>query len=271
MRGNFDDNPESGQILIGQSDETYVPKTMSGDATIDADGVVTVSGGGGGVTQLLAGTNINLSPAGGTGVVTVNATGGGSSLPALVNRGLATGNNVPTLSVTLNVPAGSTIVVSMEGGLAGGDIATDNQGNVYTDGPITGNPGISLHASVATHSGSTTITATFGSTPAGQCSMIVGIFSGVTSIQSITAGTASGPTTGRALLVASSASGGVQPVGGGMLNGFAANLYGYDSTFNNFGHHYSMYTVEPVADPNNLTFVLPGISGFSQAQAVLNY
>jgi hypothetical protein len=34
-------------------------------------------GGGGGVTQLVAGTNVTLSPAGGTGVVTINATGGG--------------------------------------------------------------------------------------------------------------------------------------------------------------------------------------------------
>lgn len=34
-------------------------------------------GGGSGVTQILAGTNVTVSPAGGTGVVTVNATGGG--------------------------------------------------------------------------------------------------------------------------------------------------------------------------------------------------
>ena len=36
-------------------------------------------GGGGGVTQLVAGSNVSLSPAGGTGVVTVNAIGGGGS------------------------------------------------------------------------------------------------------------------------------------------------------------------------------------------------
>jgi hypothetical protein len=34
-------------------------------------------GGGSGVTQILAGTNVTVSPAGGTGIVTVNATGGG--------------------------------------------------------------------------------------------------------------------------------------------------------------------------------------------------
>ena len=34
-------------------------------------------GGGGGVTQIIAGTNVTISPAGGTGVVTINSTGGG--------------------------------------------------------------------------------------------------------------------------------------------------------------------------------------------------
>ena len=33
--------------------------------------------GGGGVTQIVAGTNVTISPAGGTGVVTINASGGG--------------------------------------------------------------------------------------------------------------------------------------------------------------------------------------------------
>jgi hypothetical protein len=33
--------------------------------------------GGGGVTQIVAGTNVTISPAGGTGVVTINSTGGG--------------------------------------------------------------------------------------------------------------------------------------------------------------------------------------------------
>ena len=46
-------------------------------------------GGGGGVTQLIAGTNITLNPAGGTGAVTINASGGGvtnfTSAPATVN------------------------------------------------------------------------------------------------------------------------------------------------------------------------------------------
>src|ERR1700733_1295316 len=38
-----------------------------------------VSGTGGGVTQIIAGTNITISPVGGTGAVTINASGGGGS------------------------------------------------------------------------------------------------------------------------------------------------------------------------------------------------
>lgn len=62
---------------------------LSGDVTLSAGSNVTLTqvgndieiaatgGGGGGVTQIVAGTNITISPAGGTGVVTINASGGG--------------------------------------------------------------------------------------------------------------------------------------------------------------------------------------------------
>lgn len=43
-----------------------------------ADGSVT-SGAGGGVTKIIAGTNVTISPVGGTGDVTINASGGGGS------------------------------------------------------------------------------------------------------------------------------------------------------------------------------------------------
>jgi hypothetical protein len=59
-------------------------------------------GGGGGVTQLVAGTNVTLSPAGGTGVVTINATGGGG--------GTYTGTapiDVTGTAVSLNIGLGN--------------------------------------------------------------------------------------------------------------------------------------------------------------------
>ncbi len=41
--------------------------------------------GGGGVTSIVAGTNITISPVGGTGAVTINSTGGGSSITVVAN------------------------------------------------------------------------------------------------------------------------------------------------------------------------------------------
>jgi hypothetical protein len=51
--------------------------------TVDAYGRITAAASGsssGGVSQIIAGTNVTISPIGGTGIVTINATGGGSSL-----------------------------------------------------------------------------------------------------------------------------------------------------------------------------------------------
>lgn len=43
-------------------------------------------GGGGGVSQIVAGTNVTVSPSGGTGAVTINASGGsGNPAPGVVN------------------------------------------------------------------------------------------------------------------------------------------------------------------------------------------
>ena len=44
---------------------------------------ITASGAAGAVTQIVAGTNVTISPAGGTGVVTINSTGGGGGLQGI--------------------------------------------------------------------------------------------------------------------------------------------------------------------------------------------
>lgn len=72
-------------------------------------------GGGAGVTQLIAGSNITLSPVGGQGVVTINASGGGGSgIPAQATfASAATGN-------TLITPAsGNVIAIGSITGAAG--------------------------------------------------------------------------------------------------------------------------------------------------------
>ena len=78
---------------------THVSASAKGDLCIDtttpamwqasASGTAgwVVVGGGGGVTQLLAGTGISLSPSGGTGIVTVSATGGTGSFPTFTGTG----------------------------------------------------------------------------------------------------------------------------------------------------------------------------------------
>ena len=61
--------------LLAGPNITLTPSSGIGEVTITAAGG-SGGGGGGGVTQLIAGTNITLSPASGTGAVTINAAGG---------------------------------------------------------------------------------------------------------------------------------------------------------------------------------------------------
>ena len=52
---------------------------------IQSNDLTNVITGGGGVSQIVAGTDISISPAGGTGVVTINSTGGGGTPSAPLN------------------------------------------------------------------------------------------------------------------------------------------------------------------------------------------
>jgi hypothetical protein len=51
------------------------------------------TGGGGGVTQIIAGTNITISPPGGTGAVTINSTGSGGTSSVNLGTVYTTANN----------------------------------------------------------------------------------------------------------------------------------------------------------------------------------
>jgi hypothetical protein len=93
------------------------------------------SAGASGVSQIVAGTNVTISPAGGTGVVTVNATGGGggsgtvTSVAALTLGTTGTdlsstvANSTTTPVITLNVPNASA---SNRGALTNTDWSTFN-------------------------------------------------------------------------------------------------------------------------------------------------
>ena len=91
-------------------------------------GVAFNGGGGGGVSQIIAGTNVTISPTGGTGAVTINATGGGGTTIIEVTKAeldtLITGNDL--------VPGQFYLVTGVDYNLYGGtDIilqaATTNQ------------------------------------------------------------------------------------------------------------------------------------------------
>jgi hypothetical protein len=71
--------------LVAGANVTLSPTDGLGVVTVSASG-----GGGGGVSQLVAGTNITLSPTNGLGTVTISATGGAP----------------PLASVSANVPTG---------------------------------------------------------------------------------------------------------------------------------------------------------------------
>ena len=78
-------------------------------------------GGGGGVTQIVAGTNVTISPVGGTGIVTINATGGGGGSGTVTNvatgAGLTGGPitttgtiSLATSGVTANTYGSATVI-----------------------------------------------------------------------------------------------------------------------------------------------------------------
>lgn len=91
----------------------------SADITLDSNGRVTAiadgGGGAGGVSQIVAGTNVTISPGGGTGVVTINSSGGLTNpLTADLNCGNFRLFNSSELSSasTLLINAGSEITIN---------------------------------------------------------------------------------------------------------------------------------------------------------------
>jgi hypothetical protein len=126
------------QLNGKQQSLTLTTVGTSGAATL-AGGTLNIpqySAGASGVSQIVAGTNVTISPVGGTGVVTINATGGGgggggtvTSVSALTLGTTGTdlsstvANSTTTPVITLNVPNASA---SNRGALTSTDWSTFN-------------------------------------------------------------------------------------------------------------------------------------------------
>ncbi len=94
--------------------------------SINDDGRVVLTSasgsGGGGVTSIIAGTNITISPIGGTGAVTINASGGGGDVTEVTS---ATTNQITVANSTGPNPAISAVTAAISNGGTG--LATADQ------------------------------------------------------------------------------------------------------------------------------------------------
>ena len=96
--GTFE-SPTGG--LDGKQGEVPAPLIAEAGYFLSTNGWVPGGGGGGAVTQIIAGTNVTISPAGGTGAVTINATGGSGGVTSVTGAApvVSSGGTTPAISM----------------------------------------------------------------------------------------------------------------------------------------------------------------------------
>tara|TARA_B110000285_G_scaffold15166_1_gene14931 strand:- start:49 stop:2007 length:1959 start_codon:yes stop_codon:yes gene_type:complete len=113
-----------GDITLNGTGRIQGVDTVS--ATTDAANKAYVDAVNVGVTQITAGTNVTISPAGGTGNVTINAASGGSSLWSTDTNGI-------TYSGSVGVNIASSTLVDLRVGTGG----FRSEGIIYSAGTLT--------------------------------------------------------------------------------------------------------------------------------------
>ena len=117
--------------------QLHVPKGFANASngtklTKNASGALewaTDSGGGGGVTQIVAGTDISITPTGGTGAVTINstATGGVSQIIAGNNVTISPTGGTGNVTINATIPSSTDIVnETIKGYLTQGEKPTNS-------------------------------------------------------------------------------------------------------------------------------------------------
>jgi hypothetical protein len=157
---------------------------------VDKTGTFPIASGGGtaGVTQLVQGTGIVLSPSGGTGVVTISSTGGGGSVSSVSGSG----SGISVSPTTGAVVVQNTGVTSLT---AGANVTLSGSAGAVTISATPGAGGVSqivAGANVTISPSGGTGTVTINATGAGG--------GAVSSVSASGAGIAASPTTGAVVL-----------------------------------------------------------------------
>ena len=96
---------------------TLTTTGTSGASTLTGNvlNIPNYASGGGGVTSIIAGTNVTISPVGGTGAVTINATGGGGGGGTVTRVGAIDGTFISSVSADITAAGDLTYDLSATG------------------------------------------------------------------------------------------------------------------------------------------------------------